>query len=46
MHAEVLITWGGVDERTNDWKLDLTAMKQIQPLKDTKQDHLIFLSSG
>jgi len=36
MHAVVLITCSGVDGKT-DSELDLTALKQIQPLTGTKQ---------
>jgi len=39
MQAEVLITCSGVDGKTVDWELDLTALKQ---LTDTKQHHLRF----
>ena len=42
MHAEVLIACSGVDGRTIDREIDLTAMKQIQPFTDTKQHHLSF----
>ena len=42
MHAKVLIVCSGVDERTIDREIDLTAMKQIQPFTGTKQHHLSF----
>ena len=42
MHAEVLIVCSGIDERTIDREIDLTAMKQIQPFTGTKQHHLSF----
>ena len=42
MQAEVLITCSGVDGRTVDWELDLTALKQIQPLTGTKEHRLRF----
>ena len=42
MHTEVLKTCSGVDGRTIEWELDLTALKQIKPLTDTKQHHLWF----
>ena len=37
MHAEVLIVCSGIDERTIDREIDLTAMKQIQPFIGDKQ---------
>ena len=40
MHAEVLTACNGVDGRTIDREIDLTAMKQIQPFTGTKQHHM------
>ena len=42
MHAEVLMTCSCVGGRTIEWELDLTALKQIQPLTGTKRHHFRF----
>ena len=42
MHAEVLIACSGVDGRTIEREVDLTAMKQTQLFTGTKQHHLSF----